>query len=41
MGMAPLLSLRWAIIDLQDYSGFSNVEDEPFLLITIITIAPS
>ncbi|MPM15638.1 hypothetical protein SDC9_62009 [bioreactor metagenome] len=29
------------IKDLQDYSGFSNVEDEAFLLITIISIAPS
>ena len=27
--------------DLQDYPGLSNVEDEAFLLITIIPIAPS
>jgi len=29
------------IKDLQDYSGLSDVEDEAFLLITIISIAPS
>ncbi len=36
---APALLIP--IKDLQDYSGFSNVEDEAFLLITIIPIAPS
>jgi len=41
MGTAPLLSLRWAIKDLQDYSGFCDIEDEAFLLITIIPITPT